>query len=130
MKHIHTFESFINEANQYGSRALDDEFISESVTEGEIIAAIKLMEPAAEAAGFQLHGKINTKPGKRFIGHAVWTVAGEQHIERHPQSRYVALVWSKSTGLYVQARATSQDKPSIGTPQEWSDKLRWERAFE
>ena len=102
--------------------------INEVVTEDEIVAAIKMMNQAAEAAGFQLHGKINTNPGKRFTSHAVWTLAGEQNPDLQHPSRAVYLLWSKPTGLYVSA-SKGGTFPISGTPQEWSDKLKWENAF-
>jgi len=41
------------------------------------------------------------------------------------------LIWSKPTGLYVTAKATvTGAAPILGTPQEWADKLKWEKAFE
>ena len=124
MKHIHTFESFLNEESEYESH----EFLSESVTEEEIAAAIKLMEPAAEAAGFQLHGKINTKPGKKLTAHAVWTPAGEQHSGRVP-SKAIYLIWAKPHGLYVSV-SQKGTFPISGKPQDWTDKLKWAKAFE
>ena len=102
--------------------------INEAVTEDEIAAAIKMMNSAAEAAGFQLHGKTNTKPGKRFTTHAVWTLADEQNSDFQHPSRAVYLLWSKSTGLYVSA-SKGGTFPLSGTPQEWSDKMKWEKAF-
>ena len=102
--------------------------INEAVTEDEIAATIKMMNSAAEAAGFQLHGKTNTKPGKRFTTHAIWTLADEQNSDFQHPSRAVYLLWSKSTGLYVSA-SKGGTFPLSGTPQEWSDKMKWEKAF-
>ncbi len=95
--------------------------INETVTEDEIIATIKMMNQAAESAGFQLYGKINTKPGKRLTSHAVWALVDDP-------SRAIYLLWSKLTGLYVSVSKGGMF-PISGTPQEWSDKLKWENAF-
>ena len=124
MKHIQTFESFLNEETKYESH----ESLSESVTEEDIASAIKLMEPAAKAAGFQLHGKVNTRPGKKLTSHAVWTVAGEQHSGRTP-SKAVYLLWAKPHGLYVSV-SQKGEFPISGKPQDWADKLKWANAFE
>ena len=109
-------------------KVLKEEVLSESVTEEEIASAIKLMAPAAKAAGFQLHGKVNTKPGKRLTSHAVWTMAGEQHSGRTP-SKAIYLLWTKPHGLYV---SVSQKGvfPISGKPQDWTNKLKWAKAFE
>jgi hypothetical protein len=126
MKHIHTFESFLNEETGYERH----ESLNESVTEKEIDSAIKLMEPAAKAAGFQLR-KVNTKPGKKLTSHAVWTVAGEEYrnTTSGPLQRAVYLLWAKPHGLYV---SVSQQGtfPVSGKPQDWTDKLKWAKAFE
>ena len=117
---------FFSEPDGIGESFLNE--INETVTKDEIVAAIKLMNSAAEAAGFQLHGKINTNPGKRFTTHAIWTIAGEQHSDSQYPSKAVYLVWSKPTGLYVSA-SKGGTFPISGTPQEWSDKLKWKKAF-
>lgn len=46
MKHMLTFESYINES-----------YINESVTEDEMNAAIALMDKTAKVAGFKLYKK-------------------------------------------------------------------------
>ena len=109
-------------------KVLKEEALSESVTEEEIVSAIKLMAPAAKAAGFQLHGKVNTKPGKRLTSHAVWTTADEQHSGRTP-SKAIYLLWAKPYGLYVSVSQRGEF-PISGKPKDWANKLKWEKAFE
>jgi len=107
------------------------ESLNESVTEEEIAATIKLMDRAAKAAGFQLQlHKVNTKPKKRLTLHAVWTATGEQYSGRIPWgTNAIYLLWAKPHGLYVSVSQRGEF-PVSGKPQDWTNKLKWARAFE
>lgn len=116
--------------------------INEAVTEDEIKAAIESLDRAAKAAGFQLDGKPNTKPGKSATSHARWIHKSVVGMGIKPrdlilnQSPHVALVSSKSEGLKVAAYPAEGSSIKripynyvYGTPKEWSDKKKWDELF-